>query len=258
METLELPLRPFLIFLVVLARVGGLVTFAPFWSYKVISPKIRVIIAFVLALALTPMVSSKIETPPSELSIFALILFGEIAIGMVLGFIGRIVFSGFEFAAHFLGSQMGFSLAGTIDPSTQAQTTAFGTIAQMLGLMVLLGADGHHWFLAATVKSFSNVSPGEFSFSPELLDLFLRMSADALVVGVTLAAPAIIVLLAVEFALEFFGRTAPQFQVFILGFPLKIAVGLWLIGATVYFLPAAFRDNLSHIYRGLGKALNLM
>ena len=153
---------------------------------------------------------------------------------------------------------MGFSLAGTIDPSTQANTTAFGIIAQMLGLMVLLGADGHHWFLAATVKSFSNVSPGEFSFSPELLDFFLRMSGDALVVGVALAAPAIIVLLSVEFALEFFGRTAPQFQMFILGFPLKISIGLWLIGASLYFLPSAFRDNLSQIYQGLAKILNLM
>ena len=47
----------------------------------------------------------------------------EVAIGMVLGFVGRVVFSSFELAAHFLAAQMGFSLAGTIDPSTQAQTT---------------------------------------------------------------------------------------------------------------------------------------
>ncbi len=258
MENLEIPLRPFLIFLVVLTRVGGMVTFAPFWSHKAATAKIRVIVAFVLAIALTPVISTKIETPSSELSLLVLILSGEVAIGMVLGFVGRVVFSSFELAAHFLAAQMGFSLAGTIDPSTQAQTTAFGTIAQMLGLMVLLGADGHHWFLAATVKSFSSVAPGAFTFSPELLDLFLRMSADALVVGVTLAAPAIIVLLSVEFALEFFGRTAPQFQVFILGFPLKIAVGLSLVGASVYFLPAAFRDNLSHIYHGLAKVLDVM
>lgn len=214
--------------------------------------------AFVLALALTPIISSKIATPPSELSGLTPVLFGELAIGMVFGFVGKLVFSGFEFAAYFLSSQMGFSLAGTIDPSTQVQTTTFGTVAQMLGLLVLLGANGHYWFLSATVQSFSNVAPGSFSMSPELLDLFLRMSADAFVVGITLAAPAIIVLLCVEFALEFFGRTAPQFQVFILGFPLKIAIGLWIVGASLYFLPSAFRDNVTHIYDGLSKALNIM
>lgn len=177
---------------------------------------------------------------------------------MAMGFIGRLVFSGFELAAHFLGSQIGFTLAGTIDPSTQAHTSAFGTIAQMLGLMVLLGSDGHHWFLAAAVKSFSTTAPGSFSFSPELLDHFLRISANALVIGVSLAAPAIIVLLTVEFALEIFGRTAPQFQMFILGFPIKIAVGLMLVGSSLYFLPSAFRDNLIHIYHGLARALEIM
>lgn len=258
MENLVIPLRPFLVFLVVLSRVGGLVTFAPFWSHKAATAKIRIVLAFVLALALTPVVMPKIATPPSEIGDLFVVLLGEVLIGMVLGFVGRVVFSAFELAAHLTAAQMGFSLAGTIDPSTQAQTTAFGTVAQMLGLMALLAVDGHHWFLAATVRSFARTAPGSFTFSPELLDIFLRLSADALVVGVTLAAPAIIVLMAVEFALEFFGRTAPQFQVFILGFPLKIGLGLWLIGASLYILPNAFRDVTAGIYQGLVKVLGAM
>ncbi len=258
MENLIVPLSPILIFLVVLARVGGLVTFAPFWSHQAANPKIRVILAVVLSLILTPVAAPQIETPPSEIYQLLPILLSEIVIGMVLGFVGRIVFSSFELAAHLVASQMGFSLAGVIDPSTKAQTTAFGTIAQMLGLMVLLAIDGHHWFLAATVRSFIHTPPGSFSMSPQLLDIILRMSGDALVVGVTLAAPAIIVLLSVEFALEFFGRMAPQFQVFVLGFPLKIGVGLWLIGASLFFLPTAFRDVLGSIYHGLSKVLGVM
>lgn len=258
METFEVPLHPFLVFLVVLARVGGMVTFAPFWANRVTSPKIRIVLAFVMALALTPIIMTKIDTPPADLGPLTVVIVTEIIIGMAFGFVGRLVFSGLEMATYLISSQMGFSLAGTIDPSTQAQTTAFGIIGQMLGLMVLLAADGHHWFLAATVRSFSTTAPGTFVMSADLLDLFLKLSANALVVGVTLAAPAIIVLLAVEFALEFFGRTAPQFQVFILGFPIKIAVGFVLIGASMYFIPGAMRDVLGSIYDSLGKALSAM
>lgn len=258
METFEVPLRPFLVFLVVLARVGGLVTFAPFWANKAANMKVRAVLGIVLALALTPIVMSRIETPPSDVGSLTIILAGELIIGCIFGFVGRIVFSSFELGAHLLSSQIGFSLAGTIDPSTQAQTTAFGIVAQMMGLMVLMAADGHHWFLTATVRSFSITAPGSFVLSQALLDVILKLSANALVVGVTLAAPAIIVLLAVEFALEFFGRTAPQFQVFILGFPLKIGIGLWLVGASLYFLPAAVRDVLGNIYNGLGHVLASM
>ena len=240
METFEIPLHPLLVFLVVLARVGGLVTFAPFWSHNAAPPKVRVILAFVLSIALTPIITTKIQTPPDEIYALTIVLLGELLIGLAMGFVGKLVFSGFEMAAFLIGSQMGFALAGTIDPSTRAQTTAFGTIAQMIGLMVLLGADGHHWFLAATVKSFSTTAPGTFTYSPELLEIFLRLSASAIAVGVSLAAPALIVLLAVELSLEFFGRTAPQFQVFILGFSIKIAVGLWLIGAALFLCQMRF------------------
>lgn len=258
MDTFEIPIHPFLVFLVVLARVGGLVTFAPFWSHQAATAKVRIMLAFVMALALTPVVMNRIDTPPSETGSLAIVLIGEVLIGMVFGFVGKIIFTGFELAAHFLAAQMGFSLAGTIDPSTHAQTTAFGTIANMLGLITLLGVNGHHWFLAAAVKSFSTTAPGTFTFSSELLDIFVRLSGNAFVVGVSMAAPAIIVLLAVEFALEIFGRTAPQFQVFILGIPIKIAVGLWLVGASLYFLPATLRDAIGGIYHGLIKVLDVI
>jgi flagellar biosynthetic protein FliR len=258
LENFVLPLNPILVFLVVLARVGGLVTFAPFWSHKGAAMKIRVMLAGVLALTLTPVLMNRIAAPPSEIGPFTLVLLGEILIGMVLGYVGRVVFSAFELAAHIVSSQMGFSLAGTIDPSTQAQTAAFGIIAQMLALMVLLSVDGHHWFLMATVKSFSTTPPGAFTLSPQLLDLILRLSGNALTVGVTLAAPAIIVLLSVELSLEFLGRTAPQLQVFFLGFPLKIGVGLWLLGTSVYLMPTAFRDVMGTLYHNLSQTLGAM
>jgi len=257
-ETFEVPLKPFLVFLVVLARVGGMVTFAPFWANRVTSPKIKAVLAMAMAVALTPVVMTRIDTPPSDHGQLVVVLIGEILIGMTFGFVGRLVFGGIEMAAYLVSSQMGFSLAGTIDPSTQAQTTAFGIIGQMLGLMVLLAADGHHWFLTATVRSFSFTAPGTFEITPQLLDLLIRLSANALVVGITLAAPAVIVLLVIEFALEFFGRTAPQFQVFILGFPIKIAVGLAVLGATMYFIPGAMRDVLGGIYDALGIAIGAM
>ncbi len=258
MENFVLPIHPVLIFLVVLARVGGLVTFAPFWAHNSISFNIRVIIAGVLALILTPFLMTKLQTPPTESFALSLVLLGELLIGLALGFVGRLVFLGFEMAAHLVGAQMGFTLAGIIDPATRAQTTAFGIIGQMLSIVILLGMNGHHWFINAAVRSFFLTPPGSFTMSADLVEIFLRLSANALLVGVTLAAPAIIVLIVVEFGLEFFGRTAPQFQVFILGFPLKIGIGLWIIGASLYFLPNAFRDVLRTIYTGLAEVLKVL
>lgn len=86
----------------------------------------------------------------------------------------------------------------------------------------------------------------------------LRLSADALAVGVALAAPAIVVLLVVEFALALAGRAAPQLQIMVVGFPIKIAVGLWLIGASLYFMPGAIRTTLTTMRTALSRTLNVL
>lgn len=258
MEELTIPLRPVLVFILVLARVGGLVTFAPFWGHKAASVHIRITLAVALAFVITPVVMPRLQTPPSDTVPFMLLVISELLIGFVLGFVGRIIFSGLDMAAQVITFQMGFSLAGTIDPSTQSHTTALAIVAQMFGLMILLASDGHHWFLFATVKSFQSVAPGDFSFTPALLQIVLRLSADAIAVGVALAAPAIVILLAVEFALAILGEVAPQFQVFLLGFPIKIAVGFWVIGASLYFLPGAVRTMLNAIRTTLAHTLGAM
>jgi flagellar biosynthetic protein FliR len=258
MDSIIIPMRPVLLFVVVLARVGGLVTFAPFWGSQAAAPRVRVTLALALALVLTPVVAPRLATPPSDFVGLALVIMGELAIGCVFGFVGRLVLSALDMAAHILGFQLGLSLAGVIDPSTHAQTTALGTIAQMFGLLVLLAADGHHWLLAGAVRSFATTAPGNFAVSPTLAQLLLRLSADALAVGVALAAPAIIVLLAVEFALAVIGRAAPQLQVMLLSFPVKTLTGIWLLGATLYFMPGAVRSALGALKASLGRALGAM
>ena len=258
MEPITLPLRPVLIFVVVLARVGGVVTFAPFWNHQAVNGKVRALLAMIIALLVTPVLMPYLPTPPTEVLSLTLLLGGELMIGFILGFAGRLVFSALEVAASLVGFQMGLSLASTIDPATQAQTAALGMLAQMIGLMVMLGADGHHWMLEITVRSFQFVSPGGFGMNGSLAELMLRLSADAFAVGVALAAPAIIVLLSVESLLAIAGRIAPKLEIMILGFPIKIAVGLWLIGASVFFLPGAIRTAFTMLRHTVERMLGAM
>ncbi len=253
-----LPLAPVLLFVVVLARVAGLVTFAPFWSLSAAPTRVRVLLALVLALVITNLVMPTVASPPAEWGTMAVMVMAEVAIGCLYGFVAKLIFSSLEMAAHVLGAQMGFALAATINPATRAQTTVLGSMAEMLGLVILLSIDGHHWLLSAIIKSFHTIGPGGFSLSPTIVQLLLRVSADALTIGVTLAAPAIVIMLAVEFALAIAGRAAPQLQILLIGFPVKILVGLWLLTASLYFLPNAMRHVLSAIHTNLVRVMELL
>lgn len=255
MEPITIPLRPVLIFAVVMARVGGVVTFAPFWNHKAVNARVRALLALLLAFIVTPVVSERMPTPPTEVFSLALVLGGELIMGFILGFAGRLVFSALETAASILGFQMGLSLASTIDPATQAQTAALGTLAQMFGLMVMLSTNGHHWLLEVAVQSYQFVLPGNFHMTSTLADVVVRLSADAFATGVALASPAIIVLLSIECLLAVAARVSPRLEVLILGFPLKIATGMWLLGASIYFMPGAVRTAFNTLSHALARAL---
>lgn len=258
MPSLAFTLDYVLLFTIVLARVGGLVTFAPFWSHRAVPARARVLLAFVLAFVVAPLVVPRLSVPPTQTLSYAIVIMGEFAVGCVLGFVARAIFSSLELAAQIFGFQMGLSLAATIDPSTRAQTAALGIFAQMLGLLIFIAGDGHHWLFAATVRSFATTAPGTFAMTPALADLLLRVTADAFAAGVALAAPAIIVLVTTEIMLAVMGRAAPQLQIMLLGFPVKIAVGLWLFGACLYFLPDAVRHTLGGIRTALARTLAVM
>jgi flagellar biosynthetic protein FliR len=237
-------LRPLGVFLVALARVGGVVTFAPFWSVDAASRTIRAALALGLALVLTFLLLPRLPELPTDMLAFGALIVSELAFGALFGIVGRLAFAAYDVAAQIVVTQIGFSLASTIDPTSRAQTTSFGVMAQFLGTLFLLGLNGHHWFVIAIVRGFDAVPPGGFVMTEGLAEALIRLTAAAVSAGVGLAAPAIVMLLAVEAALALCGKVAPRFEFLVMGFPIKIAVGLWLMGATLYFWPVGFKRAL--------------
>src|SRR2546425_8442385 len=111
MEPIMIPLHSALIFTVVLARVGGLVTFAPFWAHQATPVRVRALLALALALVITPAVAPRLPTPPSELGALTLMLAGGILLRRGAGFVGRAGFNGAGKAAHLLGLFIGVLVA---------------------------------------------------------------------------------------------------------------------------------------------------
>lgn len=247
LEPISIPVRQVLIYLVVLARIAGLVTFAPFWNVTMVPKQIRIVLAMSLAIVVSLLVGKKIPSPPMDYLSLASVIAGEVIIGCLIGFIGQLVLTSLDIAAQVLATQVGFSLGSIINPTNRTQTTAIGIMTQMLGIIIFLAIDGHHWLLMATISSFNSFVPGDFSLSENIFYLLIRLSANALAMGIALAAPAMIVLFAVELAIALSGRIAPQLQVMLVSFPIKIMFSLVLIGSCLYVLPQHIRQILKVI-----------
>jgi flagellar biosynthetic protein FliR len=186
---------------------------------------------------------------------FVLLAAGETAIGLVIGFSAQLLFDAVGLAGEMIGTQIGFGIVNVLDPTTNSQVSITSQYLNALALLLFLAINGHHWFLTAAVRSFEVLPLLGFHPSQGMADMVIMLTANVLVLAVRLSAPVVVTLLLLNVALGLIARTVPQMNVFIVGFPLQIAVGLFILGVS---LPVFF-ETLKSQFRLLPEtALNLM
>lgn len=224
----------FALFSLALARIGGLVSFAPFFGSGAVLPWIRIFIALSLTWVLFPVVGDRIPQIPATSLGFALLLARELLIGFLLGFCAKLVFGALEVAGQIIGFQMGFSFIQIVDPQTQVESPFMGIFLNLAGMMLFLAFNGHHWLIQAVAYSYE-LGSGTLSSASIVEQLTLSL-AQMFVVGFKVAAPLAVSMFLVDVLFGILGRAAPQLQLLVLGLPAKGLVGFALLAATIYSL----------------------
>jgi len=232
-----MPIPDPILLLLVLARVAGLLVAAPILGHLLLPRLVRAGLAIVLALALAPVVAVPPALPTTLLELIGA-LAAETAFGLLLGFIAELIFAGVELGAQLAGMQIGFGLDNLIDPGTNSQSTVVAHWYRLLALLVFLALDVHHLLLEALIASFQTAPPGSIALGRIRMEGVLAAAGDVFSLGVRIAAPVLIALLLTNAVLGVIARTIPQVNVFVVGFPLNVGVGLVVMGAA---LPFTFR-----------------
>jgi flagellar biosynthetic protein FliR len=150
---------------------------------------------------------------------------------------------------------MGLAVANIIDPMSAGQLSIVGEFYYLVSLLVFLMIDGHHAVIEALARSYDIIPIAGGTYSADLGTFIINLTGNVFVLGVKLAAPVIITLFIVNMVLGIVARTVPQMNVFIVGFPLAVGVGILMI----YFSFPFFRVVLVNAFRILeGDILRLM
>lgn len=218
-----------------LVRPGMLLMLAPGLGGAFVPGQVKIGLTVLIALALFPSVA--IPAGNGNALVTAIIA-REIVIGLSLGFAVRALIAGAEFAGHLSGYQIGFSYGATIDPQNGVRNTMLATLYGMLATLGFLAINGHHMLLRALAVSYSGLPIGMGGISGTLLTSVRDIMALVFVVGARLAAPIVIVLLVVEIAVGLISRTSPSLNFMIIGYPIRLVIGLFVLGALVGTIPA--------------------
>lgn len=220
-------------------RILAVFTAAPIFSSKSIPLRARIALAFFIAYAAQPSLQGQpIISLSSPEAVGAVIQ--QVGIGLAIGFSIRLVFAAVELAGEIVGIQMGLGFASFFNPALNSQSTA---VARFFGHMVMflfIVTNGHLMVLMAVIKSF-DAFPVDHNFLQSLAAMKLyTLGADLFASGLWIALPMIGLLMFVNLALGIVSRVAPQMNIYAIGFPITLTVGLVGIAATLPLLDQPF------------------
>jgi len=219
------------LFIFILLRVSAMVVTIPVFGNRNVPVRAKGGLSLMIAFLLFPFI--KFHLPPLEIFSLILGMLGEVIIGIIIGFAGRLAFAGVQIAGQLIGFQMGFAVVNVFDPITSEQVSIIAQFQYLIAMLIFLAVDGHHVFLFAIAESYRIILPFDFCFSVELMQSIVEISKDIFIIAVKIGAPVITALLMTSIGFGLIARTVPQINILIVGFPLKIAIGLIGIGLSL-------------------------
>jgi len=211
-------------FYLTLFRISVVLFVMPFFG-DTLPNVIKATLMIVLTLAVWPKLSFAASYYPANAMNIAVMFAGEVVLGLTLGCIVRMIIAAVQIGGAIINFQMGFSMVNSIDPLTGQEEPMTTHFIYMCTMLTFLSLNGHLHLIRALGASFDLVPPGGLFLSPELMTEVMVFSKQMFLLGVRIAAPVIMALFLVDLALALISRTAPQMNILVMGFPLKIAVG---------------------------------
>ncbi|HSW16096.1 MAG TPA: flagellar biosynthetic protein FliR [Ramlibacter sp.] len=208
------------------ARLAALLLMTPFLHAMPVPGVVKALLVLGLSSVLALPFLAAAPPPPAGLGPLLQAFLGELAIGATLGLGILMAFSGFALAGRVLDVQVGFGIAQVLDPTTRTLAPILTSVFSLVGALLFFLVNGHHALLRGVAWSIEKFPIGQPWSVQGAVEPVVRQAAGLFTLGFALAAPVVVCVFLVEFALGVVARNLPQINMLVLGIPVKIVVGL--------------------------------
>jgi len=246
-----------LTFIAVIVRVGFMMIFLPFWGDMNLPARVRVALILALALLLTPVVSVDRAAYPATVGEFVLAIAFEAAFGFSVCFLVQLAFGSIQIAGQLMGEQMGFAIANVLSPDQSSQVTIATQFKYAFAVLMFFLMGFHLLLFRAIARSFEivpalNPRPGE-----GVVTLVNTLAAGMFTTALQMAAPIVATMIFIDVALGLVNKAAPQVNVFLESFPLRIGLGLLMFSAILLALSRLYQQYFSATNAAMQRMMQL-
>lgn len=258
MDFQTIPIEQFQIFLICLSRVAGFVGAVPVLLSNQTPPLVKAGLVVMVSLVLFPVMAPTVGDVSFTPATLLLVMVSEVLLGSMIGLIARMIFTAVEYGGTVIGYQMGFAAANIFDPQSERQLALISQFQNVFAILIFLAIDGHHIFFEIAVKSYTLLPPGHFNVSGQAIPYLLTLSSRIFYLGIQFSAPILAVLLLSGLILGILARVFPQLNVFLLSFPLNIAISFTVIGLTLPLVTMLLRREFDDLGARIITVLKLL
>lgn len=230
-------------FFLILMRVSGIffVT-TPIYGNEEIPTTIKAAISFFIALVIFPQMSTGLSSRiPESLVAYGFLAVCEILIGISIGFMVYLMITAFAFSGELFSWQMGLGMMQVLDPMSEDEASVLTQIVRLFGLLVFLSLQGHHVIIYSLYKSYNLIPILTLTSAKYLAKGLLEMSSSMFLTALLIALPIMGTMFLTELSIGIMGRSAPQMNIMMLGWPIKILIGILTM---IFFLPMLYEFSV--------------
>lgn len=235
MET-ALPVNYLVGFLLALVRTTSWMAVSPPFNTRTIPRLVKLGIAAAISMALAPRMP--VDQVTLETGPFLLLVLTQVVTGLILGFLTQLIFAAVGAAGQLIDILGGFTLSMAFDPMLNAQSSVFGRFYGLLATTLLFVTSGHLMLIKGFMTSFDAVPLSGLAFT-DMETLIVDNIARFLVAALEIAGPLVAAYFLTEVALGLLSKAAPQLNVIMFGFPLKIFLTILLVSSALPLVPGA-------------------
>ncbi|MDE2483189.1 MAG: flagellar biosynthetic protein FliR [bacterium] len=243
-------------FVLVFLRVSTMLFVFPVFS----APQIPSLVRLGFGLLISFLLYRSVPLVHLSPDLYGLVLAGasQVVLGIIVGFVAALVFTGIQFAGELIDLQIGFAVANVINPSTQQNITIIGEFQLAIATLIFLATDSHHLLIQGIAGSFGLVPLPFINLDPSVAGNVVLFFTQAFLIVFKIAAPVVFALFLTNVALAFMARVAPQMNVFVVGLPIQVGVGLVVMAFSIQLLGsvgpqlfASVAQQMDTIMRGM-------
>lgn len=246
LSTLQL-FNLFLIFVQILAVFMS----TPIFNSRSIPTLAKIGLAGLLSIIFLPLLEipsgAGLTVLPTNTLSLVLMIAQEVLVGVLIGFVTGLVFTTVSIAASMMSLQVGFRSANLFDPFINTPTSALEQFYTLLAIALFLNINGHHWFIQALARTFQVLPLGSFVLDQITIERLVMFTGEIFISATRIALPVMGTLLLTDLGLGLIARAVPQIQVFFLGLPVKIGLGLVTLAFTLVLTAPLIKQLFSEI-----------